>query len=106
MKIRAQSGVWRHDVEILIVEQWQDGQAVAKPLEFEVVKEGHRIEPTIRITTREAQQLMDDLWQCGLRPSEGTGSAGALKATQNHLQDMRRLVFEPSMESVEIREAK
>ena len=38
--------------------------------------------------------LMDDLWQCGLRPSEGTGSAGALAATQKHLDDMRKLVFQ------------
>jgi hypothetical protein len=30
---------------------------------------------------------------CGLRPSEGTGSAGALAATERHLKDMQRLVF-------------
>lgn len=36
-----------------------------------------------------AQELMDSLWQAGLRPSEGTGSAGALKATQDHLKDLR-----------------
>lgn len=32
-----------------------------------------------------AQELMDELWAVGLRPSEGTGSAGALAATQKHL---------------------
>jgi hypothetical protein len=37
---------------------------------------------------------MDQLWQCGLRPSEGTGSAGSLAATQRHLEDMRALVFQ------------
>jgi hypothetical protein len=36
-----------------------------------------------------AQQLMDELWQCGIRPSEGTGSAGSLKATQDHLESMK-----------------
>jgi len=36
---------------------------------------------------------MDSLWDCGLRPSEGTGSAGALSATQKHLDDMRKIVF-------------
>lgn len=40
-----------------------------------------------------AQKLMDSLWQCGLRPSEGTGSAGALAATQDHLKDLRTLLF-------------
>lgn len=40
-----------------------------------------------------AQQLMDDLWRCGLRPTEGKGSAGQLTATEYHLEDMRKLVF-------------
>lgn len=41
-----------------------------------------------------ALKLMDDLWVCGLRPSEGSGSAGALAATERHLGDMRRIVFD------------
>jgi hypothetical protein len=48
----------------------------------------------ITLTEAEAQHLMDELWRAGLRPSEGSGSAGALAATQAHLDDMRRLVFE------------
>lgn len=41
----------------------------------------------------DAQSLMDQLWNCGVRPTEGTGSAGSLAATKNHLEDMRRIVF-------------
>lgn len=37
------------------------------------------------------QNLMDELWRCGFRPTEGTGSAGSLKATENHLADMQKL---------------
>ncbi len=48
----------------------------------------------LTINYQAAQRLIDDLWNCGLRPSEGSGSAGALKATQGHLADMRKLVFE------------
>lgn len=48
----------------------------------------------VTLRTDEAQGLMDSLWECGLRPTEGAGSAGALAATQKHLEDMRRLVFE------------
>jgi len=51
------------------------------------------LEPTFSITQTEAQELMDSLWQAGIRPSEGTGSAGQLAATQKHLDDMRKLVF-------------
>jgi hypothetical protein len=50
-------------------------------------------DPTLHLNYESAQMLMDSLWDCGLRPSEGSGSAGAMAATQKHLEDMRRLVF-------------
>jgi hypothetical protein len=49
--------------------------------------------PTLQIDDTRAQQLMDDLWTCGLRPTEGAGSAGALAATQQHLKDMQAIAF-------------
>jgi len=49
--------------------------------------------PFLTITPPMAQELMDDLWQCGIRPSEGSGSAGSLAATERHLHDMRAMVF-------------
>ena len=49
--------------------------------------------PAFTLSREASQQLMDELWQVGLRPSEGSGSAGALAATQRHLDDMRALVF-------------
>ena len=48
---------------------------------------------TFEMTDQEAQVVMDDLWAAGYRPTEGAGSAGALKATEYHLEDMRKLVF-------------
>ena len=47
------------------------------------------VDPPLSFSIRSAQSLMDQLWKCGLRPSEGRGSAGALAATQAHLADMR-----------------
>lgn len=64
-----------------------------QPAVMAPVEEGHYIPAAIVIDNTTAQQLMDQLWQCGLRPTEGTGSAGALAATQQHLEDMRRIVF-------------
>lgn len=65
---------------------------VAQPLVFheQPLGEAHP-EPTLSLTPDEAQSLMDELWGCGLRPTEGTGSAGALAATERHLADMRHL---------------
>jgi hypothetical protein len=38
------------------------------------------------IYAENAQVLMDDLWRCGIRPTEGAGSAGAMNAVQEHLK--------------------
>lgn len=50
--------------------------------------------PWVTLDRESAQRLMEELWSVGLRPSEGTGSAGAMAAQGKHLEDMRRLVFE------------
>ena len=46
----------------------------------------------IEIPHATAQELMDALWDCGLRPSEGTGSAGALRAVERHRDDLMSIV--------------
>lgn len=56
--------------------------------------EGIEAPRMLMLDPSEAQRLMDELWDCGFRPSEGTGSAGALAATQKHLEDMRKLTFD------------
>ena len=53
---------------------------------------GSYSEPTAQLTDTQAQELMDQLWCCGFRPTEGRGSAGALAATQQHLEDFRALI--------------
>lgn len=50
-------------------------------------------DPMLRLTKADGQELMDELWRIGLRPTEGSGSAGSLAATERHLKDMQRLVF-------------
>lgn len=57
-------------------------------------EDGARCEEIFKLNKSEAQKLMDDLWNAGIRPSDGTGSTGQLAATEAHLQDMRRLVFD------------
>lgn len=73
-----------------------DRFSVAEPIVFRQVDPDAAFEPDGRppltISPEAGQKLMDDLWDCGLRPSEGTGSAGCLAATQEHLQDMRKIV--------------
>lgn len=48
--------------------------------------------PLLVLDLDQAQQLMDEMWNCGVRPTEGQGSAGQLAATQAHLKDMQGIV--------------
>ena len=86
---------WNPDeIDLFAYEKKGDKRFVAVPLSVKEVDIGESIEPFRRISKSEAQQLMNDLWDCGLRPSEGSGSAGAMLATQTHLKDMRVIVFD------------
>ncbi len=96
-EIRAFKVDMRRNVGIFVEETSSDGRrlCIAEPL---VMKEHEMYandpQPTVSLTPTAAQQLIDDLWDCGLRPSEGSGSAGQLAATERHLKDMRTIVFE------------
>jgi hypothetical protein len=48
--------------------------------------------PAFSLSPEDAQVLMDSLWECGLRPVQGAGSAGQLDAVKYHLEDMRKIV--------------
>ena len=62
-------------------------------VELVAVEPGDAVEipPALQIKKSDAQMLIDTLWDCGLRPTEGSGSAGALLATQEHLQSMKEM---------------
>lgn len=54
---------------------------------------GEPIPPSLALVADAAQQLMDDLWQAGLRPTQGRQSEGQLAAMAAHLLDMRTIAF-------------
>lgn len=72
-----------------------DKQEFALPIKWEPVDTSVLYDepPALSMDMRAGQELMDALWVVGLRPTEGTGSAGSLAATQSHLMDMRAIAF-------------
>ena len=98
LEVRAKSAPWYRGIEVLIGGVAADRQrryVIVDPVfeEMEIVNPV-KIDASLSISLEAAQTLMDDLWACGVRPTEGKGSAGALSATERHLEDMRILVFE------------
>jgi len=63
-----------------------------KEIVWEEAKDYNAVMPTFLLDDTALQVLMDDLWSCGIRPTEGNGNAGQLTATVHHLNDMRRIV--------------
>lgn len=87
---------WRRNaIEVFVCHTYEDGtQYGGQPLAMKKIEENEHIsQPTMSLTMTAAQQLMDELWRCGIRPTEGTGSAGSLAATERHLHDMQRIAF-------------
>ena len=91
MKIRAVREIWCDDIALYISPE--PGQFISSFNVEPLGTMGVAPNPSISFALEDAQRLMDELWNCGLRPSEGTGSAGSLAATESHLSDMRRLLF-------------
>ncbi len=88
---------FRHPKQYIqvFVDRYCDKKAyTAKPLEFESRElfdsDG---DPVFSMDQNAAQKFMDELWVAGLRPSEGSGSAGAMAAVERHLADMQKITF-------------
>ena len=92
VKARAEKQWVRDAITIHLFEKLPDGRiSLLSNLEFTTIDPMVEVQPgqSIDLPITTAQELMDELWSCGLRPSEGSGSAGALKATETHLKDMQ-----------------
>ena len=88
--LRAEKLPFNRGVELFLLQGSHIGVSVTMeplPQECTPSREFLTLAPT------EAQILIDDLWASGYRPSEGSGSAGALRATEAHLEDMRTFAF-------------
>jgi hypothetical protein len=93
ISVRAFRDVWSEHVEFALVHR-----ACGRPVEvctelkFTPVNEGERLTPTFKLAEMEAQELMDMLWACGLRPTQSGESVGQLEAVERHLADFRQLL--------------
>jgi len=95
LRLLAHQHVWSECVDFLLIREMNGPRAVCGPLQFVEIPEGgpHPIQPTFSLAYQEAQELMDALWNVGLRPTQGKSSSGQLEAVERHLADMRTIAF-------------
>ena len=71
--------------------------SIAKNLEMQEMTEAEMCQislaPLFTLNEESAKALMDSLWRCGIRPSNGEGSIGQIGAVKDHLADMQKIVF-------------
>lgn len=93
LRLLAERAPWLDAIEFLLAER-RHGDPIRYhgKVIMEEAKDGVYLEPSFVLRMDAAQQLMDELWHCGLRPTEGSGSAGSLAATQAHLKDLQGYV--------------
>lgn len=94
LEMRAERPVHLNTIEVYLFDN-AVGKfgAFAEPATMKTREDHTRVLPLMSVPYSTAQQLVDELWRCGLRPSEGSGSAGSLAATERHLADMRAMAF-------------
>ena len=92
---RCDRQVWMDSVGVYVFDASETGKHTAwKLVPSDEFYEGDVYPaPTMSLKMGQAQQLMDELWRVGLRPSEGSGSAGSLAATERHLKDMQGIAM-------------
>ncbi len=90
---------WSRYIDFYMKNRTDDGiVSVARNITFntlnkEEVEDGILGIPFMSLPIEAAQSLMDQLWGAGLRPSEGSGSAGSLAATERHLADIKTIAW-------------
>lgn len=94
MRITADRHPWSLHVELRAGVQGSDGKfQILQPVAYAEIPEGQQADPFLKLSPADAQQLLDELWRCGIRPSQEQGSTGQSAAMQKHLDDMRTIAF-------------
>jgi hypothetical protein len=96
-ELRAYMRPWGRTVELAMWHGNAETLYAAQSVQMVAVTREQRdneAQPFMRLGAEQAQQLMDELWRCGIRPAEGAGSVGQLGATERHLADMRTIALD------------
>ncbi len=88
---------WNDDIAVLVRGDDRSGGILrtiaAAGMEFVEIPVGGQMPTATAISRQAAQRLIDSLWTCGLRPTQGRQSEGVTLAQARHLDDMRSIAF-------------
>jgi hypothetical protein len=98
LRFRACMLDYANRVSLLVCHESSDGRIshIAKPAIFQMEEysdDSPIIEGTFELNPDAAQNLLDSLIEAGMRPTKVSHPSGEIARLNDHLQDMRKLVF-------------
>lgn len=91
--VRAKAAPWANSIEIAAFGKLPSGDTKAAVVQWQTISEAAELPTLLALSIIQAQVLMDDLWNAGIRPTEGAGTAGAMRAAERHIEDLRTIAF-------------
>jgi len=91
------SSIFSDKIQLHLAHRFETGSiGIPRPLEMNLFDPDQTScipeQPLFSFYPTEAQHLMDELWNLGIRPTEGHGSTGQLAATEKHLAHVTGLL--------------
>lgn len=93
-RVRAQLNLALHVVSLYIAQTSGDGrhsQVLTPSIGWCDVEPGEAWGPTLDVEPEALQELVDDLWRMGIRPTEGKVSDRTLQAQEEHIKSLREV---------------
>jgi len=88
------------EVQFFFAVELEDGtQYVAQDIQFRKHERYTPMGTFVEIPTHALQAVVDDLWDLRVRAHASLASSGQLETINNHLTDLRRLVFDYEVKS-------
>lgn len=101
LRVRVSKDEFGEWVQLRFYKRGQDKLEIVSDVVWELIDDTIYPGPTpFQLTGVDAQSLMDQLWDTGIRPTEGKGSAGSLAATE-HERETLLLITERLLKLIE-----
>ena len=95
IELFTENRVYNDTIAFYLIKKLGDNRLIAENVEFtKEINPVSRIDNcSFELDNEDAQILMDNLWNCGLRPTQGRQSEGLASAQSANLKDLRTVLF-------------
>ena len=92
LRIKFDKGILDQGYKVYCILEDSEGYSVAGPLTMERTDEYANPYPSFEIGNEAMQEIMNQLWNFGFRPTEEVATVGQLSAMKEHITDLRYVV--------------